>query len=235
MSIRIRRFRHRFHAVGGVAVSHRRGQWRQSPRSIVAGLAFAACLLGAVGHVMWARFASGDRVAELDIQQGHVLALPGLTLSSSGARARTVGPVDLHPAMSPARAVLHLRYSRRPGIGRIGYTVAMRDAAGNLVWEKRGRLGGDDDANLIQTTLAVQTFDVPSPGSYTFDVDLDEGRRATLHGARLELRREVADVTPWVLWVLGIGALASLGVSIASRTPPAGPVDLDEPGSRQAA
>lgn len=170
-----------------------------SPLAAASGWAFVLFAAVAVGYGLWALYGSGERVAVLNVIDAEHGGGPG-----------TFGPVRLEPGMSPVRVVLHTAYTPT-GSTRLRYEVAVLDANGQPVLERRGALGNkDDEASLVKYTTSLGDFTVGAPGAYGARVAFDDRGMDDLREATLEMRRNAAPVDARITWGFGTAALASL-------------------------
>ena len=200
---------------------------RQTPITVVSGLAFVVFVAAAAGHALLALYASGQTVARLDVQRGSIVTLPGVSISQSGPRATQVGPIELTPVMNPIRVVMHTQYTPRVN-NRISYRAAMIAPDGTRSWEHQGFLGGDEDASSVDYSSIVQTFDVATPGSYAFEIGFSFWRVDDLRSASLEVRRNVSPVNRVWITVCMLLAAPSLVVNLATRPRAAGAIRAPE-------
>jgi hypothetical protein len=179
---------------------------------ILGGVAFgAATILYALGTSFW----SGQQVADLDVRKGSAFEVGGLTISHTSATAKRVGPVALDPGMNPVRLVLHAGYGRMRTGQSVAVSVTMRGPDGDALWtetrrvasstSRRSRSGGEGSHNSV-----LATFDVPRAGDYALEVAVNASAGAPLRRLGLEVRREVANVNPAIVWTGIAAALASL-------------------------
>ena len=195
-----------------------------SPLRPLALAAFAIFTLGTTLYALGVTAWSGQRVASLDVRQGRVVPLLGVTWTHAGSGAGRVGPVRLDPAMSPARVFAHIGYQPQPGRA-LSCRVTLRGPDGKAVWSEDRAFAtqpaGRSSPHNIETTLLIETFAVPRAGDYEFTVDFGPGASGAIHGARLEVRRQVASVQAWFVVTGALLALASLAAALFAAPRPA--------------
>ena len=178
--------------------------WRLRPAAIVSRWALVLGVGVALGHVVWALYGSGERMAMLDVHQ-----------------VPEAAALDLSAAMSPLRVVLHAGYAP-VGSSRLRYEAALDAPDGQRVWEATGRVGsGDDEASFVRQTMVLGTVEIAEPGVHRLSIRFGGSSMDDLREARLELRRNVAAVDPRVAW--GGGMLAIGGLLGSLLIPRSGP------------
>ena len=198
------------------------------------GWGFVICAAIAVGYGLWTLFGSGARVALLDLTAG-TGAASAPALSPGGVPGGALGPIRLEPVMNPVRAVLRTAYAP-VGSMRIRYEVAMVDAAGRTVLERRGAFGSsDDDASIVKTTTSLGDFRLERTGDYFVRARMQAGSMDDLRAASLELRRNAVPVDARIPWGFGLGALACLIVNLVASRRGAWPYRVDASERRPAA
>ena len=178
--------------------------WRLRPAAIVSRWAFVLGAGVAVGHVGWALYGSGERVAMLNVHR-----VPG------------AATVELSPAMSPLRIVLHAGYAPL-GSARLRYEAALDAPDRARMWEADGAVGNrDDEASFVHQTMVLGTVTVAEPGVHALSIRFGGASIDDLREAKLELRRNVAAVDPRLAW--GAGAIAVAGLLGSLLIPRSGP------------
>jgi len=202
--------------LGNLGNPHER-EYRRNPLRAVSGWCFVIFAAVAIGYGLWALYGSGESVATFDVRPvATTAAAPG-----AASACPTFGPVALDPSLNPFRAVLRTGYAPL-GSTRPRYEVAMKDADGVTLWDKRGALGNkDDEASFVRTTASLVEFDLERDGTYTFEVQFPDGNMDDLREATLELRGGIVRVDPRITWGFGLAAFACLVVNLlASRRQP---------------
>ena len=187
--------------------------WRLRPAAIVSRWAFVLGAGIAAGHVVWALYGSGERVTMLDVHD-----MPG------------AATVELSPAMSPLRVVLHAGYAPM-GSSRLRYEAALDAPGGDRVWQTSGAVGSrDDEASFVHQTVVLGTIPVAEPGVHALSIRFGGASMDDLREARLELRRNVAAVDRRLAWGGGLMAFAGLlGSLLIPRSGPTFEPALPQP------
>jgi len=194
--------------LGNLGNPHEREE-RRSPLPVLSGWCFVACATIAVGYGLWALYGSGESVATFDVR-------PDAATAPAAPVCLTYGPVALDPSLNPFRAVLRTGYAPL-GSERLGYEVAMKDAAGVTRWDERGSLGSrDDEASFVRATASLLEFEIERAGTYTFEVQFPGGSMDDLREATLELRGGIVRVDPRITWGFGLAAFGCLVVTLVT-------------------
>jgi hypothetical protein len=194
-----------------------------SPLRATALVAFLVFLLGTTFYGLGTEVWSGRRVATYEVPAGTRAPLRTNPLHMGAPYARRLGPVHLTPGMSPARALVHVRFRPRM-MGHMRCSVQMKNDRGKVVWAGDGRFGGPGRGQMPRgesvAALNLGTLDVPEAGDYTFTVEFRDVSSGRVSTASLEVRRNVAEVQ---LWFVAVGAFLALGsLAAALLIAPAG-------------
>ena len=175
----------------------------------------------AIGYAGWSMYGATEPTAILDVV-GAVAANPGPPpMRRPGSVAATescrlFGPIFLTPAMNPIRADLEAGYSP-VGRTRGSFMIAMLDANGRTLWERRGTIGSPrDDGTFVTSSAQLVDFSIDHAGGYTFEVGFPEGSLDDLREARIEIRRARSPIDHRVTWGFGLASLACLLVNLLS-------------------
>ncbi|MGH7741131.1 MAG: hypothetical protein ACRENS_03830 [Candidatus Eiseniibacteriota bacterium] len=198
-----------------------------NPARLFWALAMMGCLGFTIFYTAAAPFLSGKRVTMFQLQSASALELPGITFSKSGPRQEMTGPVALDPSMNTLGLVLHVGHHRSTSSERLNCEIAVRDAAGRVVWENQRvisdrRIGrsGTPSGGTTHVTAMFGTMSVPQADQYTFEVRFGSQYSDAVRSADLEIRRNITGPSPMVLSFAAALALACLvGFLLSGRAP----------------
>ncbi len=190
-----------------------------SPARVGWAMAMAFFLGIIIFYAASARFFSGQKVADLELQTANVLSLPGLAITQSGPRASEVGPVALDPSMNQVVLILRVAHPRMSSMEQLSCAITVHDASGHAIWQDdrviaSGRIGKSAAASGAYSTTSALfgTFDVPREEQYTFDVHFTAHYGDPVKSATLEVRRNTTGASPTVIAIgLGLALLCFVG------------------------